>query len=127
MTERPAVAWMAYCLETGGRCFEHSEHRARERGRENYAPKEFVVWPLYTAGDLADWNGCVDGEDVKADGCSLGLSQLGAARLFGVGERTPRRWASEDATVPEPVAILLRLMLAGKITADDIETAKRHR
>ena len=55
----------------------------------------------------------------------LGLSQLGAARLFGTGERTPRRWASGDAEIPEAVAILLRLMLAGKITADDIEKVRR--
>lgn len=51
----------------------------------------------------------------------LELSQLGAARLFGVGERTPRRWASGEADVPPPVAILLRLMLAGKVRTVDVE------
>lgn len=50
----------------------------------------------------------------------LGLSQLGAARLIGVGPRTSRRWAAGDAEIPESAAILLRLMLAGTITADDI-------
>ena len=55
----------------------------------------------------------------------LGLSQVGAARLFGAGERTSRHWASGDRAVPEAVAILLRLMLAGKITAEDIEKSHR--
>ena len=53
----------------------------------------------------------------------LELSQLGAARLFGTGERTPRRWASGDAAVPPQVAILLRLLVAGKISMKDIEAA----
>lgn len=51
----------------------------------------------------------------------LSLSQRGAAKLFGVGERTSRRWALGEADVPQPVAILLRLMLSGKITVADIE------
>lgn len=51
----------------------------------------------------------------------LELSQLGAARLFRVGERTARRWAEDG--VSGPVAIMLRLMLAGKLTAKDIEAA----
>lgn len=55
----------------------------------------------------------------------LELSQLGAARLLGVGERTPRRWASGDADVPSPVAILLRLMLKGKVTVADVEAAAK--
>lgn len=55
----------------------------------------------------------------------LGLSQVGAARLLGADPRTARRWALGERSVPEPVAILLRLMIAGKITADDIETHRR--
>lgn len=55
----------------------------------------------------------------------LGLSQLGAARLFGADGRTSRRWASGERSVPETVAILLRLLLAGKITAADIEKVGR--
>jgi transcriptional regulator with XRE-family HTH domain len=50
----------------------------------------------------------------------LGLSQLGLARLIGVDGRTVRRWALGERSAPEMVAIILRLMLAGKITADDI-------
>ena len=55
----------------------------------------------------------------------LELSQLGAARLFGTGERTPRRWASGDAEIPEAAAILLRLMLAGKIAVADVEKVRK--
>lgn len=57
----------------------------------------------------------------------LGLSQLGAGRMFGTGERTPRRWISGDTPIPDTVAALLNLMLAGKITADDVESAKKGR
>lgn len=55
----------------------------------------------------------------------LGLSQVGAARLFGADPRTARRWALGERSIPEPVAILLRLMLSGKLTTDDIEAGKR--
>ena len=54
----------------------------------------------------------------------LGLSQVGAAKLLGADPRTARRWALGERSVPEPVAILLRLMLAGKITADDVSQAR---
>jgi hypothetical protein len=55
----------------------------------------------------------------------LKLSQLGAGRLFGAeSERTPRRWASGERAVPKSVAILLRLMLAGKVTTKDIESVQ---
>lgn len=54
----------------------------------------------------------------------LGLSQVGAARLLGADPRTARRWALGERSVPESVSILLRLMLAGKITVADIESAK---
>ncbi len=53
----------------------------------------------------------------------LGLSQVGAARLVGADPRTARRWALGERSVPKSVAIILRLMLAGKITADDIENS----
>ena len=41
----------------------------------------------------------------------LGLSQRGAARFLGVGERTSRRWIAGEAPVPQAVAMLLRLMI----------------
>lgn len=53
----------------------------------------------------------------------LGLTQVGAARLFGVNDTTSRRWAASGVT--GTVEILLRLMLAGKITLADIEKARK--
>jgi hypothetical protein len=51
----------------------------------------------------------------------LGLSQLGAGRLFKADGRTVRRWALGERDVPACVAIVLRLMLQGKITTADVE------
>lgn len=53
----------------------------------------------------------------------LDLSQLAAGRLLGIGPRTPRRYANGETDIPEPTAILMRLLLAGKITQRDIEAA----
>jgi hypothetical protein len=53
----------------------------------------------------------------------LDLTQVGAARLFGVNDVTSRRWAKDG--VSGVAAILLRLMLAGKVTAADVESARR--
>lgn len=53
----------------------------------------------------------------------LGLSQLGAARVFNANDRTVRRWAIGERSVPSGVAIVLRLLLAKKITIADVENA----
>lgn len=55
----------------------------------------------------------------------LGLSQVAAAKLVKANPRTARKWASGASGVPECVAILLRLLVAGKITVADIEGARR--
>jgi hypothetical protein len=57
----------------------------------------------------------------------IGLSQVGAARLFGGDERTFRRYALGEARVPAAVVILLRLLELGKITGDDIADARRRK
>lgn len=57
----------------------------------------------------------------------LDLSQRGLAAIFGRNERTSRAWASGQSAINPEAAILLRLMLAGKITVDDIKAAKRPR
>ena len=41
----------------------------------------------------------------------LEMTQAAAGTLFGVGPRTSRRWALDEAKVPVPVSMILRLML----------------
>jgi hypothetical protein len=53
----------------------------------------------------------------------IGLTQLAAGDLLGVGARTSRRWALDEARIPTPVAILLRLLLKKRITLKDVEAA----
>lgn len=45
--------------------------------------------------------------DFRAAIAHLGLSQVGAARLLGVDDRTSRRWALGESGIPEPVRRLL--------------------
>lgn len=45
----------------------------------------------------------------------LGLSQVGAAKLFRVNERTARRWALGEQDVPRAVDITLTLMVRFKV------------
>jgi hypothetical protein len=52
---------------------------------------------------------------------------MGAARLLGVDARTARRWVLDERRIPEAVIIILELMLAGKVTVEDIEEAKGRR
>ena len=49
----------------------------------------------------------------------LCLTQVEAAKLFSVDARTSRRWAEKGLT--GPAAILLRLLLTGKITIRDLK------
>ena len=57
----------------------------------------------------------------------LNLTQVGAARLLGADPRTSRRWALGERSVPEPVAILVRLLIASKITVADVKRARTGR
>lgn len=43
---------------------------------------------------------------------ALGLSQVGAARMLGVADRTSRAWVSGFRPVPEPVARFLQFIIA---------------
>lgn len=69
--------------------------------------------------------GVMTSQQYRAALKKLDISQQGAARLFKLGFRTSRRYALNEAKVPESIAILLRLMLAGKISAADIEKVGR--
>ena len=53
---------------------------------------------------------------------SLGLSQVGAARLFGVDPRTSRRWALGELPVPRPVELALKLMLKHGVAVADAQS-----
>lgn len=50
---------------------------------------------------------------------ALDLSQVGAARLFGVNDRTSRRWAAGE-DIPKAVDLALRLMLRSGDSAESI-------
>jgi hypothetical protein len=50
----------------------------------------------------------------------INLTQVGFSRLIGIGERTAQSYALDETPVPNPVAILLRLMMHGIITEEDI-------
>jgi hypothetical protein len=42
---------------------------------------------------------------------TLGLSQVAAAKVLGVADRTSRSYALGERRVPEPVALALRLLI----------------
>jgi DNA-binding transcriptional regulator YiaG len=48
----------------------------------------------------------------------LGLSQVAAAKLLGVDERTSRRWANGERDVPAPAVRFLQYLIATKKTGD---------
>ena len=52
---------------------------------------------------------------------ALGLSQMEASRRLGVAARTVRRWALDEAAVPNPVVLLLDVWLR------DLRQARRRR
>jgi hypothetical protein len=49
----------------------------------------------------------------------LGLTQVGAGKLLGVNPVSSRRWAATGVT--GTAELLLRLLLAGKVTPSDLE------
>jgi hypothetical protein len=55
----------------------------------------------------------------------LGIPQTGWARLTERDPRTVRKWVAGTNRIPPEAAILLLLMLAGKITADDVERLRK--
>jgi hypothetical protein len=61
----------------------------------------YIVIPMHT----------MTAKQYRAALDKLGISQLAAGELFGVGARTSRRWALDEARVPAAVAMMLRLML----------------
>lgn len=59
--------------------------------------------------------------EFRAALAALSLSQVRAAKLFGVTARAARSWALGENKIPQSVAILLRLLTAGRIGLTDLE------
>jgi hypothetical protein len=49
----------------------------------------------------------------------LGWSERGAARFFGVTDRTQRRWKTSNS-IARPVAMVLELIIAKKLKPEDV-------
>lgn len=60
----------------------------------------------------------------KAAIAKLELSQEAAGELMGSSKRQGQRWASGASKVPVLVAAVLRLILKGRITIEDVEDCK---
>jgi DNA-binding transcriptional regulator YdaS (Cro superfamily) len=54
---------------------------------------------------------------------ALGIAQHRAAKLFGVGPRSIRRWRDGARRVPCGVSLVVRLMACGAVTTDQVEQA----
>jgi hypothetical protein len=67
----------------------------------------------------------VNADEFRETLSRLGLTQIGAARLFGLAPKTVRNWARQG--VPGTAPILLRLMLAGLVRRKWIELARDNR
>jgi hypothetical protein len=50
-------------------------------------------------------------DDYRAVLEALGLSQVAAAKVLGIADRTSRAYALGERPVPEPVALALRLLM----------------
>lgn len=62
-------------------------------------------------------------DQIQAALNNLGLTQQQAARLFRHDERTMRRWVLGERGIPQGIAILLQLLLDGKVSQADIAAA----
>lgn len=51
----------------------------------------------------------------------LNLSQVGAAKLFGIDDRTMRRYCSGELPAPRAITIALGLMIRGNVKSWQIE------
>lgn len=49
---------------------------------------------------------------------ALGMTLRGGARFLGIGERSSRRYA-DDGDIPQTTELLLKIMIAKKITPEE--------
>ena len=61
--------------------------------------------------------------ELRAIIAHLGLTQVGVARILGVTSRAVGMWVAGDRKVPELLAKVLRMIIAGKITVEDLDKA----
>jgi len=66
----------------------------------------------------------MDSEELSNILIKLNLTQAAASRLLGYDDRTMRRWTGGERSVPKAIAIILRLMAAGKVSANEIIKAR---
>jgi DNA-binding transcriptional regulator YiaG len=52
---------------------------------------------------------------------AIGLSQVKASTFFGVTRKTSPRWARGESPIPGAVAKLLRVMIAHKISPEEVD------
>lgn len=52
---------------------------------------------------------------------TLGLSQERAGDWLGIGRRTSQGYALGEYPVPEPIAMLLRLVIREKLKSEDVK------
>ena len=55
---------------------------------------------------------------------ALGITQARLGRLLGLDKNTANRWATGSTEVPQAVAVLLRLVAAGRLTVDDLDVSR---
>ena len=60
------------------------------------------------------------GEEYRAALHQIGMSQVGAARFFGVAPSTSRRWIAGQLVIPPAVAMLLCVMIAKRLSPRDV-------
>jgi len=67
----------------------------------------------------------MDREEYRAAIAKLGLSQLAAARLLHLADRTSRAYALGESEVPFVIAMLLRAMIKYRISAEQLVELNR--
>ena len=55
---------------------------------------------------------------------ALGITQARLGRLLSLDKNTANRWATGSTEVPQAVAVLLRLVAAGRLTVDDLDVSR---
>jgi len=68
--------------------------------------------------DKTPYNNAMNAKQYRDALAKLDLSQAAAGEIFGVGARTSRRWALNEARIPPLVGMWLQLMLSKKLKVE---------